>query len=165
MIKIYGSTSDLKGKYKGFEDIRKIRSYFRMVISTDDFDDTDRMIVKKIDNAEVIGDDLFRTPEGIAYKDQLSSGSIISLIINYWLKNSINDKAIRVTSCGPNALNIIYELVNDTDVVIIQRPMIMDGADTPHEICYNDGEFRGSFEEYEIFLMDLGFKRSTGEVE
>lgn len=78
------------------------------------------------------------------------------MIVNYWKKKGIKDKAINVISCGGNALSVIYELANNESIALIQEPMIMDNANTQHRVTYNDGEFEGTFEEYRKFLVCRG---------
>lgn len=163
MIKIYEDTEKLNKVYDNIGDIYHIRGYFKYNVFSQDFDDTDLMIIRTLDKAELIADNLFKTPFGIATKEQLSSGSITALIINHWIKNHIDNMAINVISCGPNALSIIYDLVNDTSIALIQEPMYMVGATTQHEIDYNDGEFTGNIEEYKDFILCLGLKHSNDE--
>lgn len=159
MIRIYGDKSDAeRSNYKCLNSIQEIKRYFRLSVFPMDFDDTDLMILKTIDNAERIGDGVIKTPFGLTTKEHITSGSTIALIINYWIKNNIGNVAIRVTSCGPNALNIVYELANNKNIALIQKPMFMRGANTSHDIVYNDGEYEGNFDGFKDLLLDLSLR-------
>lgn len=160
MIKIYGDIKDAKGRRTGLNYIKETLNYFSLMIKPKDFNDTDRMIIKTIDNAEYIGSNLFKTPFGIATKEQLSSGCITALVVNYWLKNNMKNKIIRVSSCGPNALQIIFDLVDNTDIALIQKPTSLGDLETNAIINYNDGEFIGDLEEYRVHLLEVAYIRS-----
>lgn len=155
MIKIYGDIKDVEGRRTGLNYITETMSYFSLEVKPKDFNDTDRMIVKTIDNAVYLGNNLFKTPFGIATKDQLSSGCITALVINYWIKNNMKNKIIRVSSCGPNALQIIFDLVDNTDIALIQKPTSLGDLETNAIINYNDGEFIGDLWEYRVHLLKV----------
>lgn len=157
MIQIYSDKEHLNSKYK---DIGVIWAYFDSHIFFKDFDSTDEKIMATIDQA-VIKDrefSMMKTTLGVANKSKLSSGCKTALIVNYLLKNNKQNRAIDVISCGGNALSIIYDLVNDTSIALIQRPMITDNANTEHTINYNDGEFTGNFNEYCLHLIGLSYE-------
>ena len=61
--------------------------------------------------------------------------------------------AINSVNCGGNALSYLYDLCNDTDLVILQRPVVFGEAYTKHNIIYNDGEFKGCFDDYTDFML------------
>lgn len=157
MIRIYSDENKLPKGYESLGDIWNIRAYFENNVFTSKFDKVDVDIVKAIDRAEVYSKNIFKTPYGIIPKDKLSSGSITALVLNHMKKNNITGLAVSVMSCGPNALSMIYDIINDTNLIIIQQPMYMGDAQTKHQISYDD-KFKGNIRDYRLHLIELSYE-------
>ena len=154
MIKIYSGTDKLP---KDALYIGSNKGFFHNHISAGNLDDYDKKVMMDIDNSEVIDANIstifnkkFQT---VASVRQLSSGCKTVLNAHYIIKNNIQNYAINSSSCGGNALSYLYELCNDYNLFILQRPVVFGEAYTEHEIIYNDGEFTGYFDDYVDFMQ------------
>ncbi len=154
MIRIYSGEDKLP---KGIICIGSNKGFFHNHISARGLDDYDKKVMMDIDNSEVtdvnnskIYNIKFKT---VASLRDLSSGCKTVLNAHYILKNNITGYAINSVNCGGNALSYLYDLCNDTDLVILQRPVVFGEAYTKHNIIYNDGEFKGCFDDYTDFML------------
>ena len=98
-------------KYKKETIILDNDAYFDENVVTCTFDDLEKEILKKIDNAEIVDANIgtIRTPRGIGTSEDLSTGCKTVLNYIYLYKNKSNDiQAVDISQCGANALEVLF---------------------------------------------------------
>lgn len=142
MVKTYSSSDKLP---KGIESIGDIPSVFSLHFDCLEADETDRQILKTIDNAEIVDaeTDLIKTPFGLCSKEYLSNGCKTALVANWMKKNGITNYAVDAISCGCNALDIIYQVLDNTGICVIQYGLPTHTCKWQGIIDYDDGKFTG----------------------
>lgn len=109
-VKVYTNARLVdKDKY-----IKDVWGHFKFNYRLRNITDLEKMIIKEIDNAELIDDSNIQTPFGITSFYNISNGS--KAVINVM---NFQDKIFNVTSCGANALDIIFKLIDNTDIKIV----------------------------------------------
>lgn len=111
IVKVFTSSRKLKNKnnYEKFND-----AFFNNNIELTDLTVLDRQIIKEIDNAKILDTGQLSTPFGLCTIFELSSGTkTIINILHY------SNKIFDVTSCGENALDLLFRLINNTDISIV----------------------------------------------
>ncbi len=96
-------------KYLTFQN-----EYFSAVTLNEPLDDTDLIIIKRIDGAEVIEDNRIYGKYGETYLSNLSSGTKTVLNLRNMLKKH-NECYIDITSCGDNAIEVLVDILKQYD--------------------------------------------------
>lgn len=65
-------------------------------------------VIKKIDTAEFIADEVIKTRFGITVLSNLSTGCKVVLSYLYLKKSGVSDIKINITECGGNALEVLF---------------------------------------------------------
>lgn len=121
MVNIVTSLENLKPDLIDFE------SYFNITISARDLDSTDLDIMKHIDDAELLDNNLgtIKTKFGITSLRHLSTGCKVVLSYRYIIKNNVyKNGVLDITECGFNALEELFSAVddfNDSRTIFILR--------------------------------------------
>lgn len=101
-------------------------SYFSTYTSQEDFDEIDRMYMKKIDGAQIldqvnnraIKSEVVQTKFGITTLQNLSTGLKTLLNIRYLIKRKIS-AVVNIDECGENVLIDIFNLVDNEDIELL----------------------------------------------
>lgn len=123
------------------------RTYFDYMYKVKNMTELDKEIMDKIDGAKYLGKSGIETPYGITNIYDLSSGSktVLNIINN-------PDKIFDATDCGEDALDLLFDIIDGTDIKIILRHSMFDvGA---REIIANDTELLKTSAGYQVMLYD-----------
>lgn len=121
--------------------------YFDYKYKIKDMTELDKEIMGKIDKATYIGKGGIETPYGITNIYDLSSGTktVLNIVNN-------PDRIFDATDCGENALEVLFELIDGTDIKIILRHSMFDVGG--REIIANDTETLRTSAGYQVMLYD-----------
>ena len=141
MVKTYSSPDKLPIGIRSLGDTSSACNFYFKCVEADE---TDRWILKTIDNAEIVDPttNLIKTPYGLCSTRQLSSGCKAALVANYMKKHNKREFALDVY-CGGNALDIIYQILDNTEICIIQHRLPTYDCEWQGTIDYDDGRFIG----------------------
>lgn len=151
MVNTYSSEETLP---KGVTTIGSVPAAFAIYFSFKSADEIDEAIMQAIDKAVIVDrrSGLVRTPYGLADRRKLSNGCKTALLTHWIKKNNRTDLAIDVVSCGYNALDEVYKLVDNTDICVIQRNIPTHRCKWKGELTY-DGKYIGSPRDLTIFFL------------
>lgn len=90
-----------------------VDEFFDENFATSDFTNTDRDILKEIDNAIVVDNNVVKTPFGLCDIRKLSTGTKTLLCILHF-----TDKVFDVSGCGSNALDILNKIAVSIDISV-----------------------------------------------
>lgn len=109
MVKIYTSQA------KQLKTINNNDNYFFENIAPKDLDDVSRSVMKKIDQAELIDSQIgkIQTPRGIGSIEDLSTGCKTVLNYLYAKNHDSSIEAINISYCGYNALDVLFDIVEE----------------------------------------------------
>jgi len=113
------STTNLKG----VSTINDNDGFFFQNISPKDINDMSKIVMKKIDNAELLDaiTGKIQTPRGIGSIEDLSTGC--KTVLNYMFvrDNNVDIKAINISYCGYNAFDVLFDIAekDNKDFVFI----------------------------------------------
>ncbi len=153
MVRLYSNEVRLPS---GVKSIKYPEATFAVSYPFSKIDDTDRKIMKQIDDAEVIDLGLRRlkTPFGFCYSDKLSMGCKTALLANHLKKTNNTRYAIDIISCGYNAMDVIYELLDDTGICILQVANDTMGCKWRGTLNLNDGMWVGNVEDFTDYVEE-----------
>lgn len=151
MVHTYSSAETLP---EGVKTIGSVPAAFAVYFSFKAADEIDEAIMQAIDKAVIVDrrTGLVRTPFGLADRRKLSNGCKTALLTHWIKKNNRTDLAIDVVSCGYNALDEVYKLVDNTDICVIQRTIPTHRCKWEGELTY-DGKYIGSPMDLMIFFL------------
>ena len=108
-IKIY-TDKGLIGKDKY---IKNAKAYFNVNIQSSELTQLDKEIINKIDGSTFIDSKTISTPFGVTSVFNISSGAKAVICALHF-----PDKIIDLISCGENALKVLFELIDGTDIQV-----------------------------------------------
>ena len=116
MINIITEKPDRKYKYS-FDDCE---SFFRLKVHSKQFTDTDIRVMQLVDNARLLDRNTgaMTTDFGVGSIDNLSTGCKTVLTYLFIQRNRDyfeNDILIDVTECGSNALDVLFDVMEEYD--------------------------------------------------
>ncbi len=142
MIDLYNSSK----YFSGIEIIVNMESFFKNNISASQLSQDSLDVMKQIDNAILLDKGLgtIQTPFGICNINDLSTGckTVISAIfINEHKDKFISLRAIDATEAGPNAIELLFEYIERTNMnisVVVEHDDIFTCKDRLYRI---NGEY------------------------
>ena len=132
-------------------------AFFDRYVSVKSINGECRRYMKEIDNAEIIDEALgtIQTPFGVTSLENLSTGCKTVLNLNFLLSTGMAS-SIDLTECGTNALDAIFETLENHDNLI---KAILGHAETyecqDRLFCVNDTFFAETGVELSLILMRL----------
>ena len=106
-------------------------------------------LLNKVEKFSYLGNNKIETPYGVCSIYELSTGS--KTIINI-LRNP--DKVFDATGCGENALIILFEQIDNTDIkIVLRHGDISRNVNFRFEV--NDKYYNVKFEEYSIVNIKM----------
>lgn len=108
-IKVYTD----KGSVDKEKFINDAGTYFNINIKPSEITSIDKEVIKRIDNGTFVDEEDIKTPFGTTSMYNLSSGTktIISILHH-------TEKIFNLINCGENALKVLFELIDGTDIQV-----------------------------------------------
>lgn len=156
MIQIYTSTKAVEDL--GKKVIKLNDATFERYIKAQTLDKTDLKLMKVIEDVEVIDTDIAKCRGKFGYMNlnNISTGLKTILNIRYLLKHRKTNVSVDVTETGPNVLKYIFQLVDNTPIILILRHREVVGL-PDHEYLIN-GKIRCSTSlDLAVELMECKF--------